>query len=61
MDLRNAADQNVGDLLFHLPRVAMSHRDRLQLIKQAVSDDRIQEEDIDSVWARLLEEMQRRS
>ncbi len=60
MELRTAADKNVGDLLFHLPRSAMSHRERLQLIKQAVADDRIREEDIDCVWTRLLEEMQRR-
>lgn len=60
MDLHSVADKDVGDLLFQLPRTAISHRERLQLIKQAVADDRIREEDIDCVWARLLEEMQRR-
>jgi hypothetical protein len=59
MDLRNAADRQVGDQLFCLPNGSMTREERVRWIAKAVGDDRIREEDMDGMWARVLEELQR--
>jgi hypothetical protein len=59
MDLRNAADRQVGDQLFCLPNGSMTREERVRWIRKAVGDDRIREEDMDGMWARVLEELQR--
>jgi hypothetical protein len=59
MDLRNAADRKVGDQLFGLPNGSMTREERVRWIRKAVGDDRIREEDMDGMWARVLEELQR--
>ena len=51
--------QDVGEFLFHFPPHELTREERVRLIKQAVESGEVMQQDrLDQVMSRLLEEIQ---
>jgi len=54
------SNQDIGEILFHLPQHPLTREERVRLIKQAVQSGDVAAQDrLDQVMARLLEEIQK--
>ena len=53
-------ETSIDDFLFHLPNQPLERKERLRLIKQAITEGNgVTQEHLDRVMTRLLEELQR--